>query len=146
MVIICTVLAGAAPSLRGFFASRETADAAAQIVALTQFARSASVSEGRRYRLNFDKDAGVYWLTAQEKGAFENIGSEFGRVFSLPKGGRLALESTAGQVAESRVTFYPSGRIQPARIRLTGRQGEMIDVVCESPTELFHVASSEEAE
>src|SRR3972149_3661562 len=56
MVILSTVLAMAAPSLRGFFASRQIQDAAAQILALTQFARSQAVSEGTTYRLNFDPD------------------------------------------------------------------------------------------
>ena len=54
MVIICTILAMAAPSLRGFFTSRETSDAAAQIVALTHLARSQAITEGRVYRLNLD--------------------------------------------------------------------------------------------
>jgi Tfp pilus assembly protein FimT len=46
MVILSTVLAMAAPSLRGFFASRRTQDTAAQILALTQLARSQAICEG----------------------------------------------------------------------------------------------------
>ena len=68
MVILSTVLAMAAPSLRGFFASRKTHDTAAQILALTQFARSQAISEGIVYRLNFDTRQRTYWLTAQQAG------------------------------------------------------------------------------
>ena len=46
MVILSTVLAMAAPSLSGFFGSRQTHDTAAQILALTQLARSQAISEG----------------------------------------------------------------------------------------------------
>ncbi|MBM4024858.1 MAG: prepilin-type N-terminal cleavage/methylation domain-containing protein, partial [Planctomycetes bacterium] len=51
LIILSTVLALAAPSLRGFFASRRIDGAAAQILALTQWARSQAVSEGIVYRL-----------------------------------------------------------------------------------------------
>ena len=48
MLILSTVLAMAAPSLRGFFTSRRIDDAAAQILALTQFARSQADQRGDR--------------------------------------------------------------------------------------------------
>ena len=103
MVIICTVLAMAAPSLGGFFGSRQTADAAAQIVALTQLARSQAVAEGRIYRLNLDVEGGTYWLTVQQGGTFERLGSEFGRIFSLPQGTLVSWE--APQPALARDAF-----------------------------------------
>jgi type II secretion system protein H len=64
MVILATVLALAGPSLRGFFGSRQLPDTAAQILALTQFARSQAISEGIIYRLNFNTSKREYWLTA----------------------------------------------------------------------------------
>ena len=73
MLILSTVLAMAAPSLRGFFTSRRLDDAAAQILALTQFARSQAISEGIVYRLNFDTRDRTYWLTAQKAGVFESL-------------------------------------------------------------------------
>ncbi|MHC4330298.1 MAG: pilus assembly FimT family protein, partial [Planctomycetota bacterium] len=85
MVILSTVLAMAAPSLRGFFASRQTHDTAAQILALTQLARSQAISGGVVYRLNFDTRQRTYWLTAQQAGAFEELRMGLGQVFTLPK-------------------------------------------------------------
>ena len=143
MVIICTVLAMASPSLRGFFASRRTADAAAQIVALTQFARGHAATDGNTYRMNLDVEEGKYWLTVQKTGAFETIASEFGREFLLPDG------TTAKWLTPSDaewIAFYPDGRGEAAHIRLTGRQGETTDIVCASPAERFRVINLSEGE
>ena len=142
MVIICTVLGMAAPSLRGFFASRQTVDAGAQIVALTQYARTEAASEGRVYRLNLDAETGRYWLTAQTGGAFAPLSAEFGRVFCLPEG-TTARWNSAGEAASSGwIPFYPDGRTEPADIRLTGRQGDTVQIVCASPAEQFRVVAS----
>ncbi len=141
MVVICTVLAMAAPSLRGFFASRQTADAAAQIVALTRLARSQAVAEGRIYRLNLDEEAGTYWLTVQEGGTFVNLGSEFGRLFSLPDGTLANWEASPEAGSRGYIQFHPDGRNDTATVRLTGRRGQTVDISCHSPTELFHVAT-----
>ena len=43
LIIMCTVLAMAAPSLRGFFSSRKIADVAEQILALTHYAKMRGV-------------------------------------------------------------------------------------------------------
>jgi len=142
MVIICTVLGMAAPSLRGFFASRQTIDAGAQIVALTQYARTEAASEGRGYRLNLDAETGKYWLTAQAGGAFAPLPAEIGRVFCLPEGTTARWDSTGEAASSGWISFYPDGRTEPADIRLTGRQGDAVRIVCSSPTEQFRAIAS----
>jgi len=139
MVIMGTLLAMAGPSLRGFFASREVNDAAASIVALTQLARSQAVAEGRVYRLNFDAEEMTYWLTAQSGGAFQNLASEFGRIFALPEGAgfELSIKGTDGE--RSYLSFHPSGRTEAAEIRLRGKGEETVGISCLSPTEFFRV-------
>ena len=144
MVIICTVLGMASVSLRGFFASRRTADAAAQIVALTQYARSQAVAEGRTYRFNLDASERRYWLTAQVGGAFESIPSEFGRVFLLPENTTVETNATDTEENTSVISFFPDGRSVAVRIRLSGRQDDAFDVVCPSPAEEFHVEIPQE--
>lgn len=141
MVIITTVLGMASISLKGFFASRRTADAAAQILALLQYARSQAVAEGRIYRFNLDADEGRYWLTAQSGGAYESPPSEFGRVFLLPEGTRARLEMVGTAAAEGRISFFPDGRAEPARISLVGRQEETAEIACESPAERFRIVA-----
>lgn len=141
MVVICTVLAVAAPSLRGFFASRQTADEAAHIVALTQFARSQAVTEGRVYRLNFDLERGVYWLTSERGGTFVALDNEIGRRFFLPAGMR------AGWLDEDRdhVAFYADGGTDAATLQLVGLQGEVLEVTCSSPAGGYRVVDPTEA-
>jgi len=139
MMIVCTVLAIAAPSLRGFFAGRQTADAAAGLVALTQLARSQAISEGSPYRLNVDTSAGTYWLTFQNAGAFQGLSSEFGRAFRLPEGVQLDLSVDGAQTSRAYVTFFPDGRVEPATITLSGRQGDQTQIRCLSPADSFRV-------
>jgi len=188
MVIMSAVLAIAAPSLRMFSGSRPVADAAALIVALTQYARSQAIAEGRVYRLNFDMAKGEYWLTAQDRGAFAPLGSEFGRVFSVPQGATvnwidppppLVVVNTPGlqlpgqlsapdgvastpmagatpglqlpglarapvaSLSPTRdyITFYPDGRTEAARLRLTDRRQNALEVVCPAPAERFRVVT-----
>ena len=142
MVILSTVLAMAAPSLRGFFASRQLQDAAAQILALTQFARSQAVSEGTTYRLNFDPDEATYWLTANQSGAFEELGVEFGRVFDLPKDTELELEGLEQDGHESYVAFEPQGTVTPATIGLIDRRGSIVKLYCPAATESFSIITN----
>jgi len=134
MVVICTVLAMAAPSLRGFFASRQTQDTAAYLVALTELARSQAISEGRVYRLNLDPVEGTYWLTVQGGGDFERLETEFGRTFRLPDGVRMELSTDSGHI-----TFQPTGRVDAAKNRLTARQGDRAFVNSTAATERFQV-------
>ena len=144
MLIVCTVLAMAAPSLRGFFASRRTADAVDQILALTMYARTQAVSDGRVYRLNFDLDAGTYWLTAQAEGGFQGLGSEFGRTFSFPQETRADWEDSSDASANGYIQFYPSGRVDPCTIQLENPQGRIFRISCLSPTEAFTVTELKE--
>lgn len=147
MVIICTILATAAPSLRGFFTSRETSDAAAQIVALTHLARSQAVAEGRVYRLNLDTENRTYWLTVQQQGGFRQLYNDFGRVFSLPKDTKIELEDISGYgssfSSQEYIDFNAQGQTQTGTIRLINRRGDVFEITCFSPAELYHVVIPE---
>ena len=143
LVLISTVLAIAAPSLRGFVYGRQTADAAAQILALTHLARSRAAAQGSTHRLNFDTEEGVYWLTAQQAGAFVDTEADHGRRYRLPVGVTVTVETPlepepAAQV--SYVHFYPDGRSDQAIIELAGgEEQEVLHVTCESPSERFRI-------
>jgi Tfp pilus assembly protein FimT len=139
------LLALAAPSLRGFFASRQTADAAAQMLALTQLAGSRSAAQGAVYRLNIDPKTNTYWLTYQQGGTFVNLSCEFGRCFQLPEGTTMHIRCPSGDQPVPYIEFYPTGRTDEASIELVGIQGEVYQLLCESVTEGFRVVSPEEA-
>jgi prepilin-type N-terminal cleavage/methylation domain-containing protein len=142
MLIVCTVLATAAPALRGFFASRRTDDAGAQVLALIQFARSQAAAEGRVYRLNLDLSRNTYWLTAQGATSFDHLGTEFGRTFTFPDGTSVELEGVGTRPDGSYISFYPTGLTEAAVIRLTGALGRVVEVTCQSPTEGFAISTS----
>ena len=139
MVILSTVLAMAAPSLRGFFGSRKTHDTATQILALTQFARSQAISEGIIYRLNFDTRDRTYWLTAQKSGTFEMLGTEFGQIFTLPSDIVLELEGVEQEDDDTFLIFTPQGTVTAGTVRLIDRRGLALEVTCPTVTESFYI-------
>lgn len=144
MVIICTLLAAAAPSLRGFFVSRRTDDAAARIAGLARLARSQAVAEGRLYRLAFDNRERTCYVAARRDAGFERLQSSLGRPFRLPDDVRLELAVAGAGPERDYVAFLPDGRSEQATIRLTDIKGGVIEVKCAAPTELFTVARLED--
>jgi len=144
MVILSTVLAMAAPSLRGFFASRQTHDTATQILALTQLARSQAISEGVKYRLNFDTRQRTYWLTAQQAGTYEKLKTSFGQEFTLPKDMVMELEDVDEDDGDIFLAFTPQGTVTAGTVRLIDRRGRALEVTCPTATESFSIVECEE--
>lgn len=145
MVVLSTVLAMAGPSLRGFFASRKTHDTAAQILALTQLARSQAISEGIVYRLNFDTRESTYWLTAQQAGLFEELKTDFGRTFTLPKDVVMELEDLDSADGETFLKFTPQGTVTAGTVRLIDRAGRALEITCPTVTESFSIVECEQS-
>ena len=147
MVIISTVLSMAAPSLRGFFSSRKSHDAAANILSLIRFARSQTITEGRVYRVNFNTDEGIYWLTVDEDGVFSKINNEFGREFLLPDDTTIEFEKENREKAtEQYIAFYSHGMAESGVITLTDRRGDTIEIMSPSPAETYRIIEPEEDE
>jgi prepilin-type N-terminal cleavage/methylation domain-containing protein len=144
MVILSTVLAMAAPSLRGFFGSRKTHDEAAQLLALTQFARSQAISEGIIYRLNFDTNERTYWLTSQQAGVFKELETEFGHVFTFPNDITVELEEVEKDNDKMFFAFTPQGTVTAGTIRLIDRRGLVLEITCPTVTELFSIVEREQ--
>jgi prepilin-type N-terminal cleavage/methylation domain-containing protein len=143
MVILSTVLALAAPSLRGFFGSRKTHDTATQILSLTQLARSQAISEGIIYRLNFDTRERTYWLTAQKSGIFEMLDTEFGQIFTLPSDIVMELEEVDKEDDDVFFIFTPQGTVTAGTVRLIDRRGLVLEVTCPTVTESFNIIECE---
>lgn len=95
LVTIGVVLAVASPSLRGFFQSRQTADAATNVYALTTYARTQAITQGCLWRLNVDPESGACRLTMQQRGAFVDLGTDLGREFLPPEGATITLQLDA---------------------------------------------------
>ncbi len=144
MVILSTVLAMAGPKLRGFFGSRQLPDTAGQILALTQLAKSRAISDGIVYRLNFNTTRRIYWLTAWKKGSFQDIKSDFGRTYTLPKDMVLELDNLEQEGTDVFVEFKPEGISTAGTIRLIERSGRALEVTCATVTEPFCIVEVED--
>jgi type II secretion system protein H len=147
MVIISTVLAMAAPSLRGFFSSRKIHDAAANILTLIRYARTQAITEGQTYRLNFDYEKSVYWLTSNAEGAFSVLKCEFGREFLLPDDTTALIEKDDDKNgSEEYIDFFPQGMAETGTITLTDRRGDIVKITSPSPAETYRIEESEDGE
>jgi len=144
MAIVAIVVAMASPMLRGFGEARRGDNCAAELVTLTQWARTQAITRGATFRLNLDPNTKTYWLTVdQGDGLFVSPGTEFGRAFVAPDGVTIDW-NVAPQQDGQYVSFWPSGRSDPAVIRVTSPTGEVTQVACLSATETFHVLSTQE--
>jgi prepilin-type N-terminal cleavage/methylation domain-containing protein len=94
VMLIIAIMAGMiAPSLGRFTAGRAVDNFSRQIVGVAQYARALSISEARVYRLNFDQNAGQFWLTADTGGGnFTSPKGDFNRRFPAPDGVRMQVQ------------------------------------------------------
>lgn len=144
MLILSTVLAMAGPSLRGFFASRKAHDTAAQILAITQYARSQAISEGITYRLNFDVSERTYWLTSWQSGTFKELKTGLGRTFTLPKDIEMDLENVEEDQGKIFLKFTPRGIVTAGTVRLSDQSGRTVEVTAPTMTEPFYIVEGAE--
>jgi type II secretion system protein H len=142
LVIICTALAMAAPSMGGWSRGQKLRDAGEQFLAVARYARLSAGANSQVYRLHVDGSNGRYWLLAQEGQEFVALGNDFGKMFSVPDGFRIALTDLSRQPIEF-VEFSPTGRTQPASVTILSSDGESFDLVCPTPAEGFMVASAD---
>lgn len=140
MILICTALAVSAPDLRGFSAGSRMKNAAQRLLALTNYARTQSASEGRTYRLVVENNS--CYLSAQEDDQFVQDGTSLGQPFPVPEGVQIQLTRDDNQ-GLGYVEFHPDGRTDPASFRIAYNDLELY-VVCPSPAERYHIASAAE--
>jgi len=148
LVVIGLVLAVAAPSMHGFFASRQTADAALRMLALTQWCHNEAITGGHRVRLMVEGQGQVYssWAAVERGGQFVDADGESGRHWEFPEASTARIRLPGADAAQepTYVEFHPSGRHEAATIEITGRQGEVQQVTCDSPTEAFRLETPSE--
>jgi len=140
LVILTLVVAAVAPKLRMFGAGQSMKDRARLIVGLAQYCRTQAVTQGHTYRLNVEPSTRKMWITTDNgSGTYEAPGNEFGAQFELPDNLSMTSDFPThdpdGQYAE----FRPNGRTDPGKVQLTNGDGDIVEVSCASPTELFRV-------
>ena len=144
LLILCIAAAAAAPSLVGWGRASTVRDAGDQFLAVARWARAQALADSTVYRLNVDSRAGTYWVTMQDGMNYVAPGNEFGRVFSVPDGFSIAM-TTLGQDQQQQLTavdFLPTGRTQPARVRIGRSDSDAVNIECPTPAEGFHIADT----
>jgi type II secretion system protein H len=145
MVIICTALAIASPSLRGWSRASKLRDASDQFMATVRYARAQAISTSQVCRLTVDANGGTYQLSTQEGQNFVELGNDFGRVFGVPEGCRIEMTELGGK-SISTVDFYPTGRTQPAHVKISYEElGETVEFECPTPAQSFAVVQQQQS-
>jgi prepilin-type N-terminal cleavage/methylation domain-containing protein len=145
MMVLTVMLTLASPSLRGFFVSRQTADAALTVLALTQRCRSDAIAQGKRYRLNLDADGHNWFITVEKGSDFVAAEGELGQQKPLPEGAHAVFRPTVtGQPASTFVQFYPNGRSDATTVEITGREGDVYLLTAAAPAEPYRVTTPTE--
>ena len=141
MVIICTALALAAPSLNGWARGSKMRDAVDQFVAMTQYARTQAISTATVHRLQIDGASRTYSVVIQDvDGQFVQLNTEMGQAFQLPEEFSLKMTDDSGQNRDF-VDFYPTGRTDPTTVVITAPNGDVKTIQCPSPTEAFRLVN-----
>ena len=113
LVIISTTLALAAPSLRGWSRGSKLRDAGEEFLAMTRYARGQAIAGGQVYRMYVDANGGTYQLMVQEGADFRQLGTTWGRQFTMPEGFRIAMTDEQKEAVWRRITAQGYPRRNP---------------------------------
>jgi type II secretion system protein H len=138
MAILAIVLALAAPKLQGWREGGKLRNSADDFVTSTKYARSQAAASGYVCVVAIDRQSGTYVVKQQSGQNFNNVDGEFGQPMSILEGGQIdAIDS--GKSAIDQIMFYPTGRVQPASVRITAKDGESVTITCTTPAEDFAI-------
>ena len=142
LVLLTTVLAMAAPSMRGWSRSTQLKDVAREFIAVANLARTQAISTGKVHRLMVDPSNRRYWLTVQEGQTFVDYPSDLGRPDALSEQYAIQWAPAPGQPARQFIDFYPTGRSDLATIRFESvNGGDAFEVAAQTPTEGFRLVT-----
>ena len=139
MIVLCTVLALAAPSLRGFFSSRQIDDMSRQILAMTRYAKTQAVFEARNYRIYFDRPNRRYWIASLRDSQYRRLDNNFGSLFTVPADISLSFYDMDFENGVYYFAFTPEGYSKEAALRLEDAQGTTQEVICYGPAEPYEI-------
>jgi type II secretion system protein H len=157
MLIACTALALAAPSMRGWSRGARLRNSAEEFLNMTRLARTQAVTRATIYRIQIDTQAGTFKLLAQQGSEFVEVNDELARMKSVPEGGQIELtrpqaDSKSGNsssetavLATDAIDFYPNGRTQAAHVRISDDSKHSFDIECASPAERFQIVTQTES-
>lgn len=139
LMILTFVVALVGPQLRGFTTGRTTRNTANSILAMTHYARTQAVTQGVVYRLNFDAPTRSLWISYQSGNTDVKPGNDFATPLKLADSIKIDTDIPSKQDGGQYIEFHPTGRTEPATIKLTDNLGATIEIACSSATELFRI-------
>lgn len=140
MIVLCTVLAMAAPSLSGFFSSRQVNDMSEHILMMTRYARLHGIFDSRPHRVNFDLNRQCYWISSITDSQYEPLKTSFGNYFQIPT--EITLDFEDVETDGSGVYYLPfnaKGYSREGRVRLEDNRENVLEIVCWSPAEHYEI-------
>ena len=141
MLVITIAIGVAVPELRGWNRGARMRDTVDQILTLARMARTEAVSTAQVHRLTVD-GAGRCYVSKQDGEQFVALGEARDAVVEMPDGVKVQMTDLQGGPRDF-VEFYPSGRMQTARIRVTMDDGAYETVIeCATSTEGFRVPAA----
>jgi prepilin-type N-terminal cleavage/methylation domain-containing protein len=140
LMIIAISAMIAAPKIGNFAKGRSLPNTALDLATTARWCRVMALNDGVEYRLNFDADAGSYWVS-KDDGSGENftvVTREIGSEVTMPDG--IVMSCTDVPVREdgTYLTFSPGGQKDLAVITLQS-DGRTLEVMCETPTSPYRV-------
>src|SRR4030042_4862250 len=109
MIILCTVLGMASPSLRGFFSSRQLNDTAEQIIVLTRHAKTQAIYESKYYRIYFDLYNRQYWVSVLEESEFTPEQKLLASRYTIPTDVKMTFENLLTEKNLYYIEYSPEG-------------------------------------
>ena len=141
MIVITIAIGVVAPALRGWSRGSHLRDAAEQFVTLARLGRTQAVSTSQLHRLTVDARNHRVVLSVQDGQQFNDFTAAMDGVIEIPEG--ITVQMTDLQNAPREfIEFYPNGRIETARFRVSMDDGSEILVECATPTEGFRITTS----
>lgn len=138
MAILATVMALAAPKLSAWGRGAKLRNSADDFVTATKFARTHAVSSGYPCVVSIDKQGGAFSVKQQNVDKLTPVDGEFGDAIPVLEGGKIDAVGS-GRTPIDAITFYPSGRVEPATVTITADDGESKTITCGAPSEDFAV-------
>ena len=138
MLVMTIAIGVVAPELRGWSHGARMSDTVDQILTLARMARTEAISTAQVHRLIVDSSGRCY-VARQDGEQFVELGEGRDAVFAAPDGIKLQMTDLQGGPREF-VEFYPNGRMQTARIRVsTEDDGSQKIIEAATSTEGFRV-------
>lgn len=139
MLVLALAAALSVPTLSRFARGRETADAAAHLLAVIQYAQDRAIATASTHRLYVSADTNSYHIASRRDGTIVALAEEAGRTFYMPQTVTLTWDAAEETQQRGYIQFDPDGGHDTVIIRITGRDGEVYTIGCHSPSEPYRI-------